>query len=88
MGVQKKVQESLPKFDLVVGKGFEEFGADEELPLHAAGLALTLFPLQRLQTNERLIATSNDDFLSLAGLFNEAREVRLGMMDFYSRHIS
>ena len=88
VSVQEEAQKSLPGFEFGIRQGLEEFGADVELSLHAARLALALFLAQGLEANERLVATSDDDFLAFAGLFDEAREVGLGMMDLDGGHVS
>jgi len=86
--VQKKTQKSLPGRELRVRERLEELRADLELSLHAARLALPRFLNQGLKANERLVAASNDDLLAIAGLFDEAREVCLCVMDLDRGHIS
>jgi hypothetical protein len=86
--VQENTQKLLPSLQLVLGKRLEEFGTNFQFSFHAAGLALAFFFAERLKTNQRLVATSDDDFLTFAGLGDEAREVGLGVMDFDRGHIS
>ena len=88
VSVQKETQESLPGFEFGLGHWLEEFGADLEFSFHASRFALPLFLTKRLKANERLIAASDDDLFAIAGLFDEAREVGLGVMDFDRGHIS
>ena len=88
VSVQKQTQESLPGFEFGLGHWLEEFGADLEFSFHASRFALPLFLTKRLKANERLIAASDDDLFAIAGLFDEAREVGLGVMDFDRGHIS
>jgi hypothetical protein len=88
VSVQEKIQGSLPILEFVIGEGFEKLGANAKFFLHAAGLALPLFPPQGLQAHEGLIAASDDDLFTLAGLLDQAREMGLCVMDFYGRHIS
>ena len=86
--VQKKAQKSLPGCEPRLRERLEELRADLELSLHAARLALPRFLKQGLKANERLVAASNDDLLTIAGLFDEAREVRLCVMNLDCGHIS
>jgi len=86
--IQKKTQKSLPGRELRLRERLEELRADLELSLHAARLALPRFLAKGLKANERLVAASNDDLFAIAGLLDEAREVRLCVMNLERGHIS
>jgi hypothetical protein len=88
VSVQKKTQELLPGLEFLFGKRRKKFAADDQFSFETAGLALAFLRAQGLEANEGLVATGDYDFLTLAGLFNEAREMRFGVMDFYRSHIS
>ena len=86
--IQKKTQKSLPGRELRLRERLEELRADLEFSLHAARLALPRFLAKGLKANERLVAESNDDLFAIAGLLDEAREVRLSVMNLERGHIS
>lgn len=88
MSVQKKAQESLPGLEFLFRKRLEELAANGQFSFQTTRLALAFLCAQGLEANERFVATGDDDFFARASLFNEAGKMRLGVMDFYRRHVS
>lgn len=88
MSIQKETQRSLPSFELALRQGLEEFRANFQLSLHAARLALSLFPAEGFEADERLAAAGDDDLLAFAGLLNKAREVSFCVVNLDRGHIS
>jgi len=72
VGVQKNLQRLLQRFQLVLWQRLEEFRTNLQSSLHATGFALAFFFAQWLQTDERLVATGDDDLFAFAGLGDEA----------------
>lgn len=87
VGIQEKPRKSLPVFEFAFGKRLEEFGANQEFSLHAAGLALAILFAEGLKTNEGLAAAGDDDLLAFTGLFNEAREVSFCVLNLDCGHV-
>ena len=88
MSIQEEAQRSLPRFEFVLRKRLKEFGADLQLPFHAAGLALAFFFPERLEPDQRLVTAGDYDLLSFASFLNEAREMGFCVVNLDCRHVS
>src|SRR5258708_12510958 len=89
MGIQQQTHRLLfPPLKLIGRQRLKKFRSDLNLVFPRAGLTVADFFIQSDEAYHRLFPAGNNDFLALAGLLDQPRELSLGFVDRDLPHIS